>query len=146
MYMQHKLLVLLTLLCLIACGGDDSPNNNNPNLLNPLINLNLNLNLPQYNPLKFPGNSLILNGEGIKGIVIYNVNNTLYTAFELSDPNHIPSNCSKMTVNGIIASCPCTSDSNTYDIVTGQHQSNETLYPLQQYFAVRNGDNIQVSN
>ena len=146
MSMQHKLLVLIAVLCLISCGGDDSPNNNNPNLLNPLVNLNLNLNLPQYNPLKFPGNSLILNGEGIKGIVIYNVNNTLYTAFELSDPNHTPSNCSKMTVNGILANCPCTSDNNTYDIVTGQHQSNEALYPLQQYFAIRNGDNIQVRN
>jgi len=146
MHMYHKLLASFLVLTLLSCSDDDSQNNNNPNLLNPLINLNLNLNLPQYNPLKFPGNSLIINGEGIKGIVIYNVNNSLYTAFELSDPNHTPSNCSKMTVNGILATCPCTSDTNTYDIVTGQHQSNETLYPLQQYFAVRNGDVVQVSN
>ncbi|MFT4669667.1 MAG: hypothetical protein ACI9AT_001864 [Ulvibacter sp.] len=144
--MDNKFLALLLGLALINCNKDDSINDNNPNLLSPLISVNLNLNLPQYNPLKFPGNSLILNGEGIRGVVIYNVNNDLYTAFELSDPNHIPSVCSKMSINGIVASCPCTNDSNTYDIVTGQHQSNQALYPLQQYFVTRNGDNIQVTN
>tara|TARA_B110000977_G_scaffold200632_1_gene291897 strand:+ start:4858 stop:5292 length:435 start_codon:yes stop_codon:yes gene_type:complete len=144
--MNNKFLAFFLGLALLGCNKDESRNDNNPNLLNPLISVNLNLNLPQYNLLKFPGNSLVLDGEGIRGVVIYNVNNDLYTAFELSDPNHIPNGCSKMSLNGIIASCPCTTDSNTYDIVTGQHQSNETLYPLQQYFVARNGDNIQVNN
>ena len=144
--MNNKFLAFFLGLVLLGCNKDESRNDNNPNLLNPLISVNLNLNLPQYNLLKFPGNSLVLDGEGIRGVVIYNVNNDLYTAFELSDPNHIPNGCSKMSLNGIIASCPCTTDSNTYDIVTGQHQSNETLYPLQQYFVARNGDNIQVNN
>lgn len=144
--MKSNLIAVIFCLVLIGCNKDDSPNDNNPNLLSPLISVNLNLNLPQYNPLKFPGNSLVLNSEGIRGVVIYNVNNDLYTAFELSDPNHIPNGCSKMTVNGIVVACPCTTDTNSYDIVTGQHQSNESLFPLQQYMAVRNGDNIQISN
>ena len=144
--MKSNIIALFLCLVLIGCNKDDSPNDNNPNLLSPLISVNLNLNLPQYNALKFPGNSLILNSEGIRGVVIYNVNNDLYTAFELSDPNHIPNGCSKMTINGIVATCPCTTDTNSYDIVTGQHQGNESLFPLQQYFAARNGDNIQISN
>ena len=144
--MKSNLIIVFFCLALISCKKDDSPNDNNPNLLSPLISVNLNLNLPQYNPLKFPGNSLILNSEGLKGVVVYNVNNDLYTAFELSDPNHIPSGCSKMTVNGIIATCPCTTDTNSYDIVTGQHQNNENLFPMQQYRAVRTGDNIQITN
>ncbi|MFT4847925.1 MAG: hypothetical protein ACI83B_000448 [Sediminicola sp.] len=144
--MNSKLIALFLGLILISCTNDDTRNDNNPNLLSPLISVNLNLNLPQFNPLKFPGNSLILDGEGIRGVVIYNVNNDLYTAFELSDPNHTPNGCSKMLINGILASCPCTTDTNIYDIVTGQHQSNEVLYPLQQYLVIRNGDNIQVTN
>ena len=144
--MNNNFIALFLGLVLISCNNDDSRNDNNPNLLSPLINVNLNLNLPQYNPLKFPGNSLILDGEGIRGVVIYNVNNDLYTAFELSDPNHTPNECSKMSINGILATCPCTTDSNVYDIVTGQHQSNEVLYPMQQYFVTRNGDNIQITN
>jgi hypothetical protein len=144
--MKNFVLVFIIGLVITSCKKDDSPNDNNPNLLNPLVSANLNLNLPQYNTLKFPGNSLIVPDQGIKGVVIYNVNDDLYTAFELSDPNHIPSSCSKMTINGIIATCPCTTDSNEYDIVTGQHKTNQSLYPMQQYQAVRTGDNIRLSN
>lgn len=144
--MKLKIIAFFIGLVLWGCNKDDSPSDNNPNLLNPLVNLNLNLNLPQYNALNFPNNSLIISEQGIKGIVVYNLNNDLYTAFELSDPNHIPSSCSKMIVNDIIATCPCTTDSNEYNIVTGQHKTNQNLYPMQQYRAVRTGDVLQISN
>lgn len=144
--MKSNFIILIILLTIISCKKDDQINTDNPYLIDPLVSMNLNLNLPEYNPLKFPGNSIIIIQQGIKGIVIYNVNNDLYTAFELSDPNHIPNECSKMTIEGIIATCTCESDTNSYDIVTGQHQTNETLYPMLQYLAVRTGDNIYVSN
>ncbi len=145
--MKLKIIGIFALLLLASCKSDDGGlQDNNPNLANPVVNLNLNLNLPQYNPLKFPGNSVLVSQQGIKGIVIYNVNNSLYTASELSDPNHPPSVCSRMEVTGIIASCPCIADDNEYDIVTGQHKTNSSLYPMQQYRAVRTGDNLQVTN
>lgn len=144
--MKFKIITLFVLITIISCKKEDRIDLNNPYLIEPLINISLNLNLPEYNPLRFPGNSVIINQQGIKGIVIYNVNNELYTAFELSDPNHIPNECSKMSIEGIIASCPCVSDTNSYDIVTGQHQSNEEKYPMLQYQAIRMGDNIQVTN
>jgi hypothetical protein len=96
--------------------------------------------------LKFPGNSVFINSRGLKGIVVYNVNNSLYTAFDLTDPNHIPNFCSRMDVEGIVATCPCDTDNNSYDIVTGQHQNNENAFPMQQYRAQRNGDVISISN
>ena len=145
-YMKTKIVLIFVVFAIMSCNKDDSPRDNNPNLISPLVNLNLNLNLPEYNPLKFPGNSIIITQQGIKGIVVYNVNNELYTAFELSDPNHTPSSCSKMTISGIIASCPCTTDSNEYDIVTGQHQTNQNLFPMQQYFTQRSGDFVTISN
>ncbi len=144
--MKNKIIALFIGLAFIACKTDDDQVGDNPNLIIPIVSLTLNLNLPQFNPLKFPGNSIIINQQGIKGIVIYNVNNNLYTAFELSDPNHLPNECSKMTINGITATCPCTNDENEYDIVTGQHRDNESLFPMQQYRAERTGDNVQVFN
>lgn len=144
--MKYNIILLFILFTIVSCKKEDRIDSNNPYLIEPLVSISLNLNLPEYNPLKFPGNSVIVNQQGIKGIVIYNVNNELYTAFELSDPNHIPSECSKMIIEGIIASCPCPSDANSYDIVTGQHQNNENQYPMLQYQALRMGDNIQVSN
>jgi hypothetical protein len=144
--MKKKIFILLLFVIILACKSDDEQVNDNPNLFMPVVNLNLNLNLPEYNPLKFPGSSVIINSQGIKGVVIYNVNNDLYTAFDLSDPNHVPSQCSKMTIEGIIATCPCTNDTNSYDIVTGLHTENETFYPMQQYRTERIGDIVRVYN
>lgn len=143
--MRVKFLSILVAFALISCKGDDNGNlDDNPFLTDPLLNLNLNLNLPEFNDLKFPGNSVILNSQGIGGIVIYNVNNDLYTAFDLSDPNHVPNSCSRMTVQGIVATCSC--EDYSYDIVTGQHQTDETKYPMQFYNVQRSGDNVFVSN
>jgi len=146
--MNRILLAAALIITLFSCGNDDNGNinDNNPFLNAPPVNVNLNLNLPQFNPLRFPGNSVILNSQGIKGIVVYNVNNDLYTAFELSDPNHPPSSCSKMEIEGIIATCPCADDDNSYDIVTGQHQSDPDAFPMLFYRVERNGENIIISN
>lgn len=145
--MNKLVLFLLVGFFSLGCNkkNDDPVNDNNPFLTPPIVNINLNLNLPQYNPLRFPGNSIILTQQGIKGIVVYNVNNDLYTAFDLTDPNHIPSACSKMTLEGIVASCTC-GDDNSYDIVTGQSQSDQEDYPMLQYRINRSGDNITVTN
>lgn len=140
---------LVVLLVILSCKQDDNGNNtnrDNPNLIDPVVSINLNLNLPEYNSLKFPGNSVVINQQGIRGVIVYNLNNELYTAFDLTDPNHPPNGCSRMELEGVIASCPCTTDSNSYDIVTGQHQSDQNAFPMQQYRAIRTGDNIVVSN
>jgi len=144
--MKFKIIPFLLALTLLSCNKDDGPNDNNPFLITPIVNVSLNLNLPQFNALLFPGSSVELTQQGVRGIIVYNVNNSLYTAFDLSDPNHIPNECSRMEVEGILASCPCESDNNVYDIVTGQHNSDPTLFPLQQYRAERIGDNIVISN
>jgi len=149
--MKSFYISLLLITTLISCKSDDGgtlTNNNNPFLNPPLVSISLNLNLPEYNPLRFPGNSVLINNRGIKGIVVYNLNNNLYTAFDLTDPNHQPSGCSRMEVEGVIATCPCQNEegSNSYDIVTGQHQNDTQAFPMQQYRVERNGDVISISN
>ena len=143
---MKKIAIVILMGIILSCSSSDDNRNNNPFLFDPLVSLNLNLNLPEYNPLRFPGSSIIITSQGIKGIVIYNVNNEIYTASELSDPNHTPNDCSSMDITGIIATCPCPNDTHEYDIVTGKHRTDETLYPIQQYRIERNGDNIIVSN
>lgn len=148
--MRSFLICLFILLSLASCKKDDEANNNNNNpfLTPPIVNITLNLNLPQYNPLKFPGNTVLINNRGIKGIVVYNLNNNLYTAFDLSDPNHLPNSCSRMEVVGVVATCPCDNEngSNSYDLVTGQHQSDQNAYPMLQYRISREGNTITITN
>tara|TARA_R100000935_G_scaffold27288_1_gene47383 strand:- start:59550 stop:59999 length:450 start_codon:yes stop_codon:yes gene_type:complete len=139
--------ILLISILSFSCKSDDDLTGNNPNLIDPLVNINLNLSLPEYDALKFPGGSVLLNPpQGIRGVVVYNINNSEYSAFELSDPNHTPNSCSRMEVDGIIATCPCPTDENEYNIVTGQHTGDQSLFPMLRYRAVRNGNVVTVTN
>ncbi|MBL4662592.1 MAG: hypothetical protein JKY22_03310 [Flavobacteriaceae bacterium] len=148
--MKRLFVSLIIITSLLSCKSDDggTVNNNNPFLTPPIVNITLNLNLPEYNPLRFPGNSVLINNRGIKGIVVYNLNNDLYTAFDLSDPNHLPNSCSRMDIEGIIATCPCENENgtNSYDIVTGQHQNDTEAHPMQQYRVERTGNVVTISN
>lgn len=144
--MKKITLFLLIAAVTLACSKNDDKQERNPFLTDPAVSLNLNLNLPEYNPLKFPGN-YIITSQGIKGIVVYCVSENQYLAFELTDPNHVPSSCSRMELTGVIASCPCANDDNEYFITSGQHTTEpDTKYPMQQYNAQLNGNTVIISN
>ncbi len=142
----NTLLILLISLVALSCSKSDVKQSKNPYLTNPVVSMTLNLNLPEYNPLKFPGNHIITS-QGIKGIVVYCVSEDYYLAFDLTDPNHVPNSCSRMEISGIIATCPCPNEDNSYYIISGQHTVEpDTKYPMQQYRAERNGNSIVISN
>lgn len=143
--LRYSISIILIAIGFTACSGDDGPRNENPNLPNIGVNLTLDLNLPEYNQLNFPGNTFTTNLQGIRGIVIFNIDNSQYTAFELSDPNHPPSDCSRAQVEGLTATCSC-SDGNAYSIVTGQVTAGEGQYPLKPYRITRSGDQLIITN
>src|SRR5690606_639724 len=145
--MKNKILFLLMVFITLSCSKNNDKQDRNPYLTDPVVSLNLNLNLPEYNRLKFPGESVITS-QGIKGIVVICVSETQYFAYDLTDPNHVPSNCSRMEINGPVASCPCQNDENEYNLINfGRHTSNpDGKYPMQSYRAERNGNNIVISN
>ncbi len=130
---------------LTACSSDDDIRHRNPNLPNINFRIQLNLDLPEYNNLQFPGNNYVTYNDGIKGIVIYNLNNSQYIAFELSDPNHPPNNCSAMKVEGLTATCRC-DDANEYNIITGEITKGEGEYAMKPYRIERRGNVIEISN
>ena len=141
-----KIVPLILVLILFSCSKNDDRQHRNPYLTNPVVSLNLNLNLPEYNPLQFPG-SYVTVSQGIKGIVVYCISENYYVAFDLTDPNHPPNECSRMEMEGIIASCQCANDSNEYFITTGLHKTEpNSKYPMQQYRAERVGNSVQITN
>lgn len=145
--MKNSIYILLIALVCISCKEDDDNTNNNPNLITSPVNFNLNLDLPEYNNLNFDGNFIVLEQLGIRGIVVYNLNSDLYTAFDLADPNHPVTSCSTMIVDGVLASCPCDTDANVYDIITGQLQDPQPgTYPMLAYRVERNGNILRISN
>ncbi len=143
--MKKTLLGLIISVFLVGCSTDDNNRLNNPNLPDLNFRLQLNLDLPEYNNLQYPGNSYSTYSNGVRGIVVYNINNSQYTAFELSDPNHPPNNCSAMQVTGITAKCQC-DDGNEYNIVTGELTAGQGQYTLKPYRIERRGNVIEVYN
>ncbi len=138
-------ILCLAFLVLCGCSQDDDIRYNNPYLPNESFRLDLNLSLPEYNNLNFPGNSYSTYNYGINGVVVYNINNNQYTAFELSDPNHPLKDCSRLTVEGIIAKCSC-GDGNSYNILTGEISAGTGQYPLKPYRVRKSGNVLEIFN
>lgn len=136
---------LLIICTIFSCTPDDGPQPNNPYLPNISFQLDLNLSLPEYNRLNFPGNSYVTYNYGINGIVVYNINNNQYTAFELSDPNHPLTDCSGLTLQGVIATCNC-NDGNSYNILTGEPTEGPGPYSLKPYRIRKSGNVLQIFN
>ena len=142
--MKKILLFLPVFILFMSCSGSDDDYRNNPNLPDVNFNFQLNLNFAEYNDLQFPGNSFATYNYGVRGVVIYNINSSQYVAFELSDPNHPPNNCSGMIVDGVIATCGC--DDNQYNVITGELVEGDGDYTMKPYRVQRSGNMLEVFN
>ena len=113
-------------------------------LANIGVNYEVNLNLPQYNQLNFISNSVRIPNIGNGGVIVTN-SGTGYLAWDASDPNHINSTCSTMTINGLESKCSC-SDENSYSLITGQSLGITLECGLKAYRVEINGNNLFISN
>lgn len=136
----------LIILACISCSDDDRVEN--PFLTDIQVNFTANLDLPQFNTLKFDNNTVIVDsdGIGIRGILIHRVTEDLFLAYELSDPNHTPNDCSALIIEGNTAKCPCEEDDNEYNIITGQPVSGDGQYGLKAYRIEKRGNSLVISN
>ncbi|MDR5591597.1 hypothetical protein [Christiangramia sp. SM2212] len=142
---MKKIFSLLAIFVMItACSGSDDEVRNNPNLPDLNFRFQLDLSFPEYNNLQFPGNAFATYNYGVRGVVIYNINNSQYAAFELSDPNHPANSCSAMTVNGVIATCAC--EGNQYNVITGEIVEGDGPYTMKPYRVRKSGNTIEIYN
>ncbi len=143
--MNMKILLMAFIVILSSCSSDDR-RQNNPNLLNLQFEVFLELNLPQFSPLNFPGNAIYVGGQGIgnDGIIVVNTGSG-FVAWDASDPNEIPSDCTRLIIDGFTATSTC-QNPNSYSIVTGQPLEDGLQFPLLNYQLEVNGDSIRVFN
>ncbi|MGS2725465.1 Rieske (2Fe-2S) protein [Psychroserpens sp. BH13MA-6] len=141
---MKRLTCVLYLLLLTNCGGNDNINNCNF-LLNVGVNFTLNLNLPQYNQLMFTSNTVYVPNQGNQGVYVTNVGNGNFRAWDASDPNHAPSSCSFLEIDGINVTCGC-ADENEYNLYTGQALNDPLPCGLKEYRVTVSGNNLTISN
>ena len=139
-----KLYAILLILC-IGCSKDNNTDVNCNFLVNFNVSTSLNLSLSQYSQLTFPNNPVYVPNEGNGGIIVNNTG-TGYVAFDAADPNHVFSDCSILSIDGLEAVCGC-SDANKYSLLTGQALENATLRcTLKAYFVENNNNTLYISN
>jgi len=143
--MNLKLTIFFLAVLLMGCSSDDR-RQNNPNLLNIQFDITLNLNLPQFSPLNFAGNAIYVGGPGIgnDGIIVVNTGSG-FVAWDASDPNEIPSDCTRLVIDGLSASSSC-QNPNSYSLVTGQPLADGLRFGLLNYQLNASGDIIRVFN
>ena len=139
-----KISAILSLLFLLNCGSDDNINNCNF-LINAPVNVSLNLNLPEFSQLMFISNSVYVANQGNGGIYVTNVGNGNYRAWDAYDPNHAPSSCSFLQIEGVNVTCGCT-DENEYSLFTGQAIGDPLPCGLKEYRVTVSGNTLVISN
>lgn len=134
----------VALILLFSSSCSDSQQYENPNLLNVSVYFTVNIDLPQYNPLKFALNPVFVDGYGNGGIIIVNTGSGNYVAFDAADPNHPVENCSTLEIDGIEGECQCT-DHNTYNLIAGtviedKSGGEDFEYSMKPYQVIDNGN------
>ena len=123
---------------LTSCSKNDSDNNCNF-LVNAGVDFTVNLNLPQFNDLQFPSNSVYVANQGNGGVFVTNTGSGIL-AWDAADPNLPFSNCSILTlIDGITAKNSC-DDENTYELITGQSLNENLPCTLKPYRVEQTGN------
>lgn len=142
---MKKYLVFFSLIFLFLGCSDDDLRRQNPFLLNLRFNVTLNTNLPQFTPLNFPGNAVYFGGVGNDGIIVVNAGANIL-AWDASDPNEVPGNCTRLQIQGLVGETSC-EPPNSYSLVTGQPlETGDLQFGLYNYRVEQNGNIIRVFN
>lgn len=144
--MFRKACLILSLFVVFVSCDSDERRSDNPNLVDVGVDLQVSLNLPQFNELKFPGNAVYIANQGNLGIILVNSGNN-FLAWDAADPNLLPNqDCARLEIDGLNAESEC-EQLNVYSLVTGQPMSGSDLvYQLYPYRVVKSGDIIQIYN
>ncbi|MGB0375754.1 MAG: hypothetical protein ACPGC5_01010 [Flavobacteriaceae bacterium] len=128
-------------------GCSPSETVRNPHLNDTPFQVEVNLNLPQYDALRFAGGALYVNQGGIQGLLILNLNGNQFLAWEASCANHPIESCSRLSIEGVLANCQCAHQAQ-YSLATGQwlNATGENAYPLLNYTTRLNGNILRISN
>ncbi len=146
--MKKFFVVLCFIFLLISCSSNST--DRNPYLPEVNFSFEINLNLPLYSSLQVPGNSIYIGnpGVGVRGIFVTN-NGSSFFAWEASCPNHVPNECSTMTITEGI-NCQCACENYKYGlftgVITGEEQPEGQGYSLLNYRTSFSGNSVVVSN
>ena len=136
--MKIRILALLYLLFLSCQKEEDY-------IQNVIVDINLNLTLPEFSELQTIGNYVFIPG-GVKGIIVYYQGFDIYKTYDRNCSYEPSLSCAKIdSVNSTIAICNCC-DSKFLLGQNGQTIGGPALLPLKQYPNTFLGDFLHIYN
>ena len=132
---------ILALLCLlfVSCQKEEDY------IQNVMVDINLNLTLPEFSELQTIGNYIFIPG-GVKGIIVYHQNFDIYKTYDRNCSYQPSLSCSKIdSVNSTIAICNCC-DSKFLLGQNGQTIGGPAILSLKQYPNTLLGDVLHIHN
>ena len=109
------------------------------------VNINIDLNLPEYSDLQVSGNSIFIEG-GVEGIIIYHGVGNDYKVYDRNCSYEPSLSCSQIdSVDAGIAYCGCCTSafllSNNASVL-----NSPALLPLKKYYWTLTGSQMHISN
>ena len=142
---MKKLFVLLLLSFILFSCSKDSNNYYNPYLPDVPVQLDINLDWPEYSELRHPGGVHITYIQGIRGVILMNTGSN-YRAYDAACPNHALRDCSTLQIKkgDIFAKCICPDDGAAFNLHLGTSLDSE--YQLKTYRVSQSGNRLFISN
>lgn len=111
------------------------------------VNLTMNLSLPQFNPLMYSNNAILVSGFGYNnnGIIVYRLIDDFY-AYDATCPQHIETSTAVQLDGVASGTATCPECGARYILMTGFSTNSEDIYPLQPYNASGVGNTVYVNN
>ncbi|GHN00208.1 hypothetical protein WSM22_16970 [Cytophagales bacterium WSM2-2] len=112
----------------------------------PFPEITINLNYPQFQKLKLDGGFVYLDNGGLRGIILYRVNENSYLAFERACPHHPSESCAIVQVDGssLFMVDRCCNSSFTFS--DGQPTGGPAQRALIQYHVELNGSTLKITD
>lgn len=144
--MFKKGILLLLLFAITACSKDSF---NQQNTLVPSVAVSVPTNNLAF--ISTPGSFEILYGQGYNanGIIVFNIDNNTYLAFDLTCPHINVNECSNaMAVNSQTGemTCNCGADKVVFTQFRTSTTVGENTYHLRQYRVILQGNQLRVTN
>lgn len=142
--MKKIISLSLLLFSLFACTSD-SQSYYNPYLPNVAVQLDINLDWPEYSELRHVGGIHMTTLQGIRGIIIINTGSG-FRAYDAACPNHELRDCSTLEIKkgDIFAKCRCPEDGARFNLHLGT--SMESDYQLHTYLVRATGNRLFITN
>ena len=140
--MMRKSILILVLFSFFACEKNET----NDILPQLIVNITIDLNLPQYINLQTPSGWVYLQEGGLRGIFVQNtgVGNQLYKAFDRACPNN---DCNSPMNFDESFKLKCVCDESEYSIIDGQPQTAGNSHFAREYRVnILNNSGLNITN